>query len=149
MEHSTDSFDLDRFVQAQDKVFERVIDELRAGKKKTHWMWYIFPQLRGLGTSAISEKYGISGAAEAEAYLAHGLLGPRLAHVTALVLEHRFEPLITILAFPDNLKFHSSMTLFSAVAGHESVYARALYTFCNGTDPKTMSMLGRTQPISG
>lgn len=145
MEHAEDPFDLERFVNAQAHTYDRVVSELTAGKKQSHWMWYIFPQLRGLGTSAMAEKYGIGSQEEALAYVCHPILGPRLAHVTALMLEHRYSSLLQILGTPDNLKFHSSMTLFAAVTGHESVYARALFTFCNGPDPKTMELLAKSR----
>src|SRR5262249_60407335 len=96
-------------------------------------------------SSAMSEKSGIGTHEEALAYVCHPILGPRLAQATALILEHRYEPLMQILGTPDNLKFHSSMTLFAAVTGHESIYAKALYTFCNGTDPKTMRLLAEAR----
>ncbi|MFT3730784.1 MAG: DUF1810 domain-containing protein [Hyphomicrobium sp.] len=140
-----DPYQLERFVSAQTHTFERAVAELTAGKKQSHWMWYTFPQMRGLGTSAMSEKYGIGSYDEALAYVCHPILGPRLAHVTALMLEHRYESLLQILGSPDNLKFHSSMTLFAAVTGHESIYARALFTFCNGADPKTMALLAESR----
>ncbi|HML29339.1 MAG TPA: DUF1810 domain-containing protein [Hyphomicrobium sp.] len=142
MQELRDPFDLERFVSAQAHSYPRVIAELTAGKKQSHWMWYTFPQMRGLGTSAMSERYGIGSYDEARAYVCHPVLGPRLAQVTALMLEHRYDSLQQILGFPDNLKFHSSMTLFAAVTGHDSIYARALFTFCNGPDPKTLELLG-------
>ncbi len=140
-----DPFELARFVAAQAHTHERVVAELTAGKKQSHWMWYTFPQMRGLGTSAMSEKFGISGHEEALAYICHPILGPRLAQATALMLEHRYDSLLQILGTPDNLKFHSSMTLFAAVTGHESIYAKALFTFCNGPDPKTMALLAKSR----
>ncbi len=145
-------FNLERFVNAQAHTYARAVDELRAGKKQTHWMWYTFPQMRGLGTSAMSEQFGIGSYEEALAYVCHPVLGPRLAQVTALMLEHRYESLLQILGAPDNFKFHSSMTLFAAVTGHESIYAKALFTFCNGPDQKTMALLvkskKKTEPYS-
>jgi uncharacterized protein (DUF1810 family) len=145
MHDPADPFDLERFVNAQAHTYERVVIELTAGKKQSHWMWYIFPQMRGLGTSAMADKFAIGSEEEALAYVRHRILGPRLARVTTLMLEHRYEPLLQILGTPDNLKFHSSMTLFAAVTGHESVYARALFTFCNGPDPKTMELLAKAE----
>lgn len=141
MSESQDPFDLERFVSAQAHTYERAVAELTAGKKQSHWMWYTFPQMRGLGTSAMSDKFGIGSYEEALAYVCHPILGPRLAQLTTLILEHRYESLLQILGTPDNLKFHSSMTLFAAVTGHESIYARALFTFCNGPDPKTLALL--------
>jgi uncharacterized protein (DUF1810 family) len=141
MSTSQDPFDLERFVSAQAHTYERAVAELTAGKKQSHWMWYTFPQMRGLGTSAMSDKFGIGSYEEALAYVCHPILGPRLAQLTSLILEHRYESLLQILGTPDNLKFHSSMTLFAAVTGHESIYARALFTFCNGPDPKTLALL--------
>lgn len=145
MQDLRDPFDLERFVSAQAHTYERVVNELTAGKKQSHWMWYTFPQMRGLGSSAMSEKYGIGSYDEAIAYICHPILGPRLAQMTALILEHRYESLLQILGNPDNLKFHSSMTLFAAVTGHESIYARALFTFCNGPDPKTLELLAKSR----
>lgn len=149
MQDLRDPFDLERFVSAQAQTYERVINELTAGKKKSHWMWYTFPQMRGLGSSAMSEKYGIGSYDEALAYICHPILGPRLAQMTALILDHRFESLLHILGSPDNMKFHSSMTLFAAVTGHESIYARALFTFCNGPDPKTLEFLSKSRKSTG
>jgi len=145
MPDSVDQFNLERFVNAQADTFERALAELRAGKKQSHWMWYVFPQLRGLGASAMAEKFGISSLEEAAAYLRHPVLGPRLEQVTALMLEHRYNSLLSILGSPDNLKFHSSMTLFAMVAGHDSIYARALYAFCDDPDRRTVALLGKTK----
>jgi uncharacterized protein (DUF1810 family) len=145
MQNPDDLFDLERFVSAQAHTYERAVTELSAGKKQSHWMWYVFPQMRGLGSSAMAEKFGISGYEEALAYVCHPVLGPRLAQVTSLMLEHRYESLMHILGTPDNLKFHSSMTLFAAVTGQESIYAKALFTFCNGPDPRTMALLAQSR----
>lgn len=145
MQDPADPHDLERFVSAQAHTFDRVVTELTAGKKQSHWMWYVFPQMRGLGTSAMADKYGIGSYEEALAYVCHPVLGPRLAHVTALMLEHRYDSLLHILGTPDNLKFHSSMTLFAAVTGHESIYANALFTFCNGPDPRTLALLAKSR----
>jgi uncharacterized protein (DUF1810 family) len=96
----TDPFDLERFVTAQEPVLDNVLNELRAGRKRTHWMWFVFPQLRGLGRSSMAEYYGISALAEARAYLAHSLLGPRLDFCTRTVLEIEAPSLNAILARP-------------------------------------------------
>jgi uncharacterized protein (DUF1810 family) len=115
-----DPFDLERFVEAQAPVYETVLRELRAGRKTTHWTWFIFPQAKGLGRSAMSERYGIGSLDEARAYLAHPVLGPRLRECTELVLAHEGVPLEEILGALDAMKFRSSMELFRA-AGFEPV----------------------------
>jgi uncharacterized protein (DUF1810 family) len=113
----TDHFDLNRFVQAQNQVFRDVQDELGRGRKQSHWMWFIFPQVAGLGFSAMSQRYAIGSRAEAEAYLAHPVLGPRLIACTGLVLAVDGRTINAILGAPDDAKFRSSMTLFDAVSG--------------------------------
>src|ERR1700748_1968409 len=105
---------LKRFVDAQDAVYPRVVIELRAGHKQSHWMWFIFPQLRGLGSSPMAERYGIGSREEAEAYISHPVLGPRLRECTEIVNAVQDASIEQILGYPDNLKFRSSMTLFSA-----------------------------------
>src|SRR6185369_8221544 len=109
-----DAFNLQRFVDAQDKVYARVVAELSAGRKQSHWMWFIFPQLAGLGFSAMAQRYAISSPEEAAAYLTHDILGPRLVECTRLVLAVPDKTILAILGSPDDLKFRSSMTLFSA-----------------------------------
>jgi uncharacterized protein (DUF1810 family) len=137
-----DPGDLERFVTAQSGVYDRVREELRRGRKQSHWMWFIFPQMRGLGSSRMSEFYGIGSMAEARAYLAHPVLGPRLNEVTRLMLTHRGRPLIDILGSPDDAKFHSSMTLFSVAAGPGSLFAETLDALCDGKeDAKTLALL--------
>lgn len=115
-----DPFDLERFVEAQEPVYETVLAELRAGRKTTHWIWFVFPQAKGLGRSAMSERYGIASLDEARAYLAHPVLGPRLKECTRLVLSHEGVPLEEILGELDAMKFRSSMQLFRA-AGFDPV----------------------------
>ena len=107
-----DPFDLERFVEAQAPVYEHVLRELRAGRKTTHWIWFIFPQAKGLGHSAMSQRYGISSLQEARAYLAHPVLGPRLKECVELVLSHEGVPLEDILGTLDATKFRSSIDLF-------------------------------------
>lgn len=137
------SFDLERFVVAQAPVYERVRAELAAGAKASHWMWFIFPQLRGLGRSAMAEHFGLAGRAEAEAYLAHPVLGARLRECTRLVLDVRNKTLHEIFGTPDDLKFRSSMTLFAAVAPEEPLFRQALDRyFGNRPDTLTEQMLG-------
>lgn len=137
------SFDLERFVVAQAPVYERVRAELAAGAKASHWIWFIFPQLRGLGRSAMAEHFGLADRAEAEAYLAHPVLGARLRECTRLVLEVRNKTLHEIFGSPDDLKFHSSMTLFAAVAPEETLFRQALdRCFDSRPDTLTEQMLG-------
>ncbi|WP_280830886.1 DUF1810 domain-containing protein [Mycolicibacterium frederiksbergense] len=111
-----DPFDLRRFTEAQDGVYPTVLDELRSGRKRSHWIWYIFPQLRGLGHSATAHRYGISSRAEASAYLDHEVLGPRLRECTRLVAEIEDRSAEDIFGWPDCLKVRSSMTLFAVAA---------------------------------
>ncbi len=127
-----DPFNLRRFVDAQDGVFEEVCAELAAGKKRSHWMWFVFPQLKGLGHSATAQFYGISGREEAEQYLAHPILGPRLRQCTQLLLDVQGRTLKEILGYPDDLKFRSSMTLFAKVAKDNQVFVDAVNKFCGG-----------------
>jgi len=115
-----DPYDLDRFVVAQDPVFTRACAELAAGHKHSHWMWFIFPQLRGLGSSAMAERYAIGSLAEARAYLAHPILGGRLRRCTELVNRLEGRSAQEIFGHPDHLKFRSSMTLFARAAARAS-----------------------------
>lgn len=110
---SVDPFDLRRFVDAQARVYPTVMAELREGHKRSHWIWFVFPQLSGLGSSAMAERYAISSLAEARAYLAHDLLGPRLHECAQLVNGVRGRSIEEIFGWPDNLKVRSSMTLFA------------------------------------
>jgi uncharacterized protein (DUF1810 family) len=138
------SFDLDRFVQAQDRVLPAVRRELAEGRKRTHWMWFVFPQLRGLGQSPTALHYGIASLAEAEAYLAHPLLGPRLEECTALVNAVTGRSLHAIFGSPDDMKFHSSMTLFAAARPGASVFQEALEKYCGGVpDQRTLELLAQ------
>lgn len=138
----SDAFDLQRFVDAQAPVFDTVCAELRAGRKASHWMWFVFPQLRGLGHSAMAERYGIASLAEARAYLDHPLLGPRLQECTRLVLQVQGRGLHDIFGSPDDLKFRSCMTLFAQAAAQGSVFARALRDCCDRhADAATLRLL--------
>lgn len=127
-----DSFDLQRFVEAQDPVYADVRAELRAGRKRTHWMWFVFPQLVGLGHSSMAQRYAIASRAEAEAYVRHPLLGARLRECAGLVNAVEGRSIEQIFGAPDDLKFHSSMTLFAAVTGGDQVFAEALRKFFEG-----------------
>lgn len=135
--------DLERFVEAQDAVYASVRRELRAGRKMTHWMWFVFPQLRGLGHSATARYYGIASVSEATAYLGHSILGPRLLECVELVLAVKGSSAHGIFGSPDDLKFRSSMTLFARIAPPGSVFEQALERFFAGeADPLTERLLG-------
>ena len=139
-----DPFDLERFVAAQAPVWTQVMAELAAARKHSHWMWFVFPQLRGLGRSAMAERYGIASRAEAAAYLAHPVLGPRLVAATdAMLAAPPGSSALAILGAPDDVKFRSSMTLFAAVAGVGASFAAALDRYFGGVrDPATLALLG-------
>jgi uncharacterized protein (DUF1810 family) len=129
---SDDPFNLARFVEAQTPVIERVRGELSAGHKRSHWMWFVFPQVAGLGNSAMAVRYAISSLEEARAYLAHPVLGPRLRDCTRLVLDVQGRSVDAIFGHPDNRKFHSAMTLFARAAPDERVFADALAKYFGG-----------------
>ena len=142
MTGSDDPYDLRRFVEAQDSVIEEVKEELRAGQKRTHWMWYVFPQMEGLGRSQMAQRYAIVSREEAEAYLAHSILGPRLHECTELVNAVEGRSANDIFGSPDDLKFRSSMTLFDAVADDPTPFRTALKRYYDGEpDTKTMELL--------
>ncbi len=137
-----DPFDLRRFVVAQDPVIATVLDELRQGRKRTHWMWFVFPQIAGLGSSPMARRYAIASLAEARAYLAHGVLGPRLLECTSLVNAAASRSITSVLGSPDDLKFHSSMTLFARAGPDEPLFREALMRFHGGReDPGTRERL--------
>jgi uncharacterized protein (DUF1810 family) len=137
----TDTYDLRRFVDAQRSVYGEVCAELAAGCKRSHWMWFVFPQLKGLGRSATAQHYGIASQAEAQAYWAHPLLGPRLKECTELVLAVDGRSAQQIFGPPDDLKFRSCMTLFARATG-EPVFTRALQKYFDGeADPRTIELL--------
>ncbi len=133
---------LQRFVDAQDAVYEQVCEELRRGRKTSHWMWYIFPQLAGLGHSEMARRFAIASRAEALAYLDHPVLGPRLQECTNWITRVEDRPIGKILGYPDNLKFRSSMTLFANVAAAPQLFLGALHKFFAGEpDPMTIRLL--------
>ena len=140
---AADPFDLERFVTAQEPVFETVLAELRAGRKRTHWMWFVFPQLAGLGRSSTARFYGISSIDEARAYLAHPVLGPRLDLCTRIVLASESPSLHAIFGSPDDLKFRSCMTLFSLAADDpDNPFRQALDRWCGGQpDEQTLALI--------
>jgi uncharacterized protein (DUF1810 family) len=144
MSDETDPFDLLRFVRAQERVYADVVAELTAGCKKTHWMWFVFPQLKGLGHSATALKYGIGSRAEAVAFLDHALLGSRLVECTGIVGRHAPRRIDTIFPYPDTLKFRSSMTLFAAVRPEEQLFGQMIDAFFDGErDAATLALLAR------
>lgn len=146
---AADPFGLHRFVDAQAPVWELVLAELSDGARRGHWMWFVFPQLRGLGHSAMAWHYGISGLDEARAYAAHPLLGPRLRRATALVLGHAGRPLQAIFGPPDDLKFGSCMTLFAAAEPREPLFGRALQQLGGRGDARTLRLLAEQAKGTG
>jgi uncharacterized protein (DUF1810 family) len=137
-----DPYDLQRFISAQDPVYEVVRSELRDGRKRTHWMWFIFPQIGGLGTSLLARKFAIGSLAEASAYLDHSALGSRLIECTGLVNLIEGRPIEQIFGYPDNLKFCSSMTLFAHATSDNHPFMAALQKFFKGeSDPATLARL--------
>jgi uncharacterized protein (DUF1810 family) len=141
---TTGRVDLERFVAAQDPVFDDVCAELAAGSKRSHWMWFIFPQLRSLGRSSTAQYYGIADRAEAEAYWQHPVLGPRLVKCAGLVLAVRGKTVNQIFGSPDDLKLRSCMTLFEQVAPGEPAFGAVLDRFYNGgRDQATLTALGQ------
>lgn len=143
-----DPFELERFVAAQGPVYDRVRRELAAGAKSSHWMWFVFPQLKGLGHSAMAERYGIGSLEEARAYLAHPVLGPRLLECTALVQGVEGRTASEIFGAPDDQKFKSSMTLFAAASAPEGAapFVAALTKYFSGEhDAATRRLLANAQ----
>lgn len=137
-----DPYGLDRFVQAQEKDFETALTEISYGRKQTHWMWYIFPQIQGLGFSDTAKFYAIKDLAEATAYYQHPVLGPRLITISKELLHHRDIEARQIMGSPDDMKLRSSMTLFSAVPNTDPVFTEVLKQFFNGeADQKTRRIL--------
>jgi uncharacterized protein (DUF1810 family) len=138
-----DQYRLDRFIDAQEKVFEQVVSELGVGRKTGHWMWYIFPQIFGLGSSSMSREFEISSLAEAKAYLQHPILGSRLILCAQLVVDADRRSIAEIFHYPDDLKFRSSMTLFMRASSKDAVFKDALGKYFGGTvDPRTLEALG-------
>jgi len=127
-----DPYDLQRFIEAQNPVYEQVCAELRNGRKESHWMWFIFPQVRGLGHSRTAVRFGIASREEAEAYLQHPVLGPRLRECTGLVNLVEGRSIRQVLGSPDDLKFRSSMTLFASVAPDDQIFTAALQKYFGG-----------------
>jgi len=136
--------EFDHFVKAQDPLYDRVLRELAAGRKRSHWMWFIFPQLRGLGHSAMAERYGLDSLDQACRYLAHDVLGPRLRECTELILRADAPSAQAIFGAPDWLKFRSSMTLFALADSVDDLFERALDRYYDGQrDARTIERLER------
>lgn len=142
---TADPYDLQRFLDAQNEggIYERALAELRAGEKASHWMWFVFPQLAGLGNSARSRTYAIRSLAEAEAYLEQPVLGPRLGECAVALLAHANRSAQDVLGEADAAKLRSSMTLFARAAPGEPVFRQLLDLYYDGPDPETERLLGR------
>ena len=141
--NSNDPYDLNRFVAAQKYDYDRALSEIRSGRKQSHWMWYIFPQLEGLGFSSMSQRYSIKSLAEAEAYLSHLILGPRLVECCAALLLVEGRSASDIFGYPDDMKLRSCATLFAQVSPAGSVFHLVLDKYFQGSpDTKTLRLLG-------
>ena len=137
-----DPYNLRRFVYAQQAVYETVCRELRQGRKESHWMWFIFPQIKGLGHSEMARKFAISSRDEAKAYLAHPVLGPRLRECSRIVADLEGKSVEDIFGYPDDMKFRSSMTLFAQTAKDNEIFKRCLEKYLGGeADPATLVLL--------
>ena len=146
-----DPYELSRFVRAQKHVYADALSEITNGRKRTHWMWFVFPQLAGLGVSATSQRYAIATVDEARAYLDHPILGPRLLECSESLLRVEGRSATAILGTPDDLKLRSCATLFASVSAPGSVFDRVLEKYYGGArDPKTLRLLGMAgQPPGG
>lgn len=137
-----DPFDLHRFLAAQEGVYTSVLSELRSGRKRSHWMWFIFPQIDGLGHSSTSRYYAIKSVEEARQYLSHAVLGRRLSECSEAVYSVQGRSASEIFGFPDDLKLHSSMTLFAQVGGPDSIFAKVIEKYYGGQpDKRTLGLL--------
>jgi uncharacterized protein (DUF1810 family) len=140
--NGADQFDLQRFADAQDRVYDAAVGELRSGQKRSHWIWFVFPQLRGLGHSPTAQHYGIASLDEARAYLMHEVLGPRLRECARLVADIEGRSANDIFGWPDNLKVRSSMTLFARATDNDAEFRAVLDKFYNGEeDAATVELL--------
>jgi uncharacterized protein (DUF1810 family) len=137
-----DLYDLQRFADAQNPVYSQACDELRQGRKRSHWMWFVFPQLKGLGASAMAQRYALASLDEAQAYLRHPILGPRLRETTRLVNLVEGRSIEDIFGYPDNLKFRSSVSLFARATNDNEVFLEALRKYFGGeADPRTLELI--------
>jgi uncharacterized protein (DUF1810 family) len=138
----TDPHNLQRFVTAQDPVYEQVVAELAAGQKRSHWMWFTFPQIRGLGSSPMADRFAIASRDEARAYSDHPILGARLRQCTELVINVQGRTIEQIFGYPDHLKFRSSMTLFMSTADEKAIFERAIDKYFDGEpDQRTLESM--------
>lgn len=139
---SSDPYELERFVKAQQLIYDQVLFELTNGEKRSHWMWFIFPQIEGLGHSSTSIYYSIKSLEEAQAYLSHPILGSRLVECAGILLQLEGKTASEIFGFPDDLKLRSSMTLFACAAGEDSLFARMLDKyFSSQKDERTLKFI--------
>jgi len=139
-----DPYDLDRFVRAQERDYEQALSEIRSGQKRSHWMWYVFPQLHGLGFSSTAQKYAIRSVAEAEAYLRHPILGPRLVEIAEAAAGLESRSAVEVFGSPDGMKLRSCATLFARVSPAGSVFERLLVRYFDGEpDAATLRLLGQ------
>ena len=137
-----DPYDLDRFLAAQEPAFERALEELRAGRKRTHWIWYVFPQIAGLGSSPTAQRFAIRSLEEAGAYARHPVLGPRLREAVAAAMTREDRDAAALFGHPDDLKFRSCLTLFERAADDPAPFAAALAAFYGGArDEETLKRL--------
>ncbi|PQA56962.1 DUF1810 domain-containing protein [Siphonobacter curvatus] len=135
--------DLNRFIEAQQEEYAQALSEIKNGRKRSHWMWYIFPQLKGLGYSHMAQHYGIADRAEAQAYVQHPVLGPRLIEISQALLDLPIANATVVLGSPDDLKLRSSMTLFATLEASDPVFQRVLDKFYQGeADAQTLHLLG-------
>ena len=140
----TDAYNLNRFLDAQERVYDTVLAELRAGRKSSHWIWFIFPQIAGLGHSAMAEQFAIASLDEAKAYLQHPVLGQRLRECTQLVLNVGGRSAEEIFSYPDHLKFRSCMTLFQTATIDNTLFKNALHKYFDGIpDQLTLDILAQ------
>jgi uncharacterized protein (DUF1810 family) len=141
---TADPHDLARFLQAQEQIYEQALSEIRSGRKRTHWMWFVFPQFDGLGFSPTARLYAIKSVAEAEAYLAHPVLGPRLLESVQAALKVEGRSASEVFGSPDDMKLRSCATLFASVAPAEPVFKQLLEQYFGGNpDDRTLLLLGR------
>ena len=140
----SDGKDLDKYISAQSRDYACALAEIRSGRKRSHWMWYIFPQLQGLGFSSTAQYYGIRDLEQAKDYMAHPVLGPRLVEISEALLTLESSNPSAVMGYPDDLKLRSCMTLFELAAPNEPVFGRVLDKFYKGRrDDRTLALLGR------
>jgi uncharacterized protein (DUF1810 family) len=138
-----DPYDLQRFVDAQEHVYERALSEIKSGRKRSHWMWFIFPQIDGLGASSMSKRYAIRSIAEAKAYLDHPLLGPRLLESAEAALAVQTSSALDLFGSPDDMKLRSCATLFASVSSEDSVFSQLINKYFDGKpDDRTLQLTG-------